>query len=112
MTIDERRELVRRMLAQHARPTDIARFLGVSPATVAKDARYQPQTIACAICGSPMRKLRKDVTCSPACSAERKREVARTRAGAARALPGPAAAGITVEQFLEERRPKWARSTP
>ena len=110
MSPEERRVLVKQLIAGGARPSDVARTLGVSPATVAKDFRYAPKIIECAACGTAMQKIRKAVTCSPDCSVARKRACEGVRREIARRLPGPARDGITVEQFLEARRPAWARS--
>lgn len=84
-------------------------------AAAMRDATLTPrECVICRVVFAPVQ--RNQTACGQVCRAERKRlqdieSAQRKRAGEARRRPPSEgeAVGISVEQFLEERRPPWAR---
>ena len=107
------------LCAEGLQNREIAARLGISACTVGRYAVYPER--ACIICGESFRGRLSRLTCSDACIRVRGVEMKRLRALRRRGQPVPPGVeetsrpepererGVTVEEWLAERRPRWTR---
>jgi len=110
------RSLTETMLRRGRTTASIARATGLSPDAVEAIRRQIHSPRTCRACAAPIGpdQWRRAVYCSDDC---RPADLARRNAQAARRRgpgrpptdPEPTTPGMSVEQWLAERRPAWAR---
>ena len=101
------------LTAQGLLQREIAHRLGISTATVSRHAVRL--LMPCVMCGSEFRGRPDRITCGDSCYSARQVELRRARRHG-RTLPADRltsepdrSRGMTVEEWLAERRPTWAR---